>query len=281
MKTKTPRSHHHLQFLAATGIALSFVITPIYIASAQQESSSFAQNFKSEEKKSELVTGAIVTATSDKADYVRLATQDNVNQLIGVIDNYPLVALSNGDKNVPVVLSGPTMAFVSDINGPIKSGDKITASPLSGVGMLAKESGQIVGTATADFKEGQGAAKVVTDNKGATHTVHIQKLPISVGVAYYAAPGSSLVPPVIQEIANGIAGKPVPVIRILIGIVVLLLALVYTVVMTYSSTKSTITALGRNPLGAKQIIRGQYRSILITVVTIAGALLAAYLLLIV
>lgn len=280
MKTNIKNYTRRLKTLTILVTAFVFIVAPVRIVSAQNENSSFAQNFRSEDSKSALSTGAIVTGVPNKADYVRLATQDNANQLIGVIDNYPLLSLSNGDKNIPVVLSGSTTVFVSNINGSIKSGDKITASPLSGVGMRATESGQVVGTATADFKEQQGVAKVVTDKNGATHTVHVQKLSIQVGVAYYSAPGSSFLPPFIQDIANSIAGKPVPIIRVLISVAILLLAFAFTVVLTYSSTRSTITALGRNPLGSKQIIRGQYRSILIAAVVVSGALLATYLLLI-
>ena len=270
----------NLRVLVASGIILTCIITPVYIADAQQDNSSFAQNFKSDENKSKLTTGAIVTGMTNRTDYVQLATQDNANQLIGVIDNYPLLSLSDGDKNIPVVLSGSTTVFVSDINGNIKSGDKITASPLSGVGMLASASGQVVGTATADFKVGQGTAKVVTGKDGSTHTVHIQKLPVRVGVAYYNAIGNSFLPSFIHDAADNIAGKTVPLIRILIGMVILLLSFAYTIAITYSSTRSTIAALGRNPLGSREIMRGQYRLMLIAAVTITGALLATYLLLI-
>lgn len=280
MKRKIIRHNKYLNTFLIIGAAFACVIAPAYVTSAQEENSSFAQNFKSEEKKSELVTGAIVTGVPNKADHVRLATQDNANQLIGIVDNYPLLSLSDGEKNIPVVLSGSTHAFVSDINGTIKSGDKITASPLSGVGMKATESGQVVGTATADFNEGQGTTKVVADKNGSTYTVHVQKLPIRVGVAYYNATGSSFLPTFVQDMADSIAGKPVPIIRVLVGTVILLLAFIFTIVLTYSSTRSTITALGRNPLGSKQIIRGQYRSIAIAATTISGALLATYLLLI-
>lgn len=280
MKTKTRQHKNHLIFLSVLGGMFVCVVTPLYIANAQEDNSSFAQNFKSDDDKSKLTTGAIVTGVENKADYVQLATQDNANQLIGVIDNYPLLSLSNGDKNIPVVLSGSASVFVSDINGTIRSGDKITASPLSGVGMRAKESGQIVGTATADFKDGQGAAKVLTDKDGSTHTVHIQKLPIRVGVAYYNAAGESFLPSFVQNAADSIAGKSVPIVRILIGMVILFLSFAYTIALTYSSTRSTIAALGRNPLGSKQIMRGQYRSMLIAAVTIIGTLLATYLLLI-
>jgi hypothetical protein len=280
IKIKNENNTNRPRWLITLVIIATFITLPAHIASAQEESSLFAQNFRSEDKKSNFTTGAIVTGVPNKSDHVQLATQDNANQLIGVIDNYPLLSLSNGDKNIPVVLSGSTTVFVSNINGDIKSGDKITASPILGVGMRATASGQIVGTATADFKKKEGTPKVLADRDGTNHTIYVQKLPIQVGVAYYEAPGNSYLPPSVQNLADSIAGKPVSIIRILISMAILILAFTFTVVLTYSSTRSTIAALGRNPLGSKQIIRGQYRSILIAIITVSGALLATYLLLI-
>lgn len=266
--------------ITACGLLLLCLLTTHSVAFAQKGSDAFAQNFNSDVDSSKLVTGAIVTGVPNKPNYIDLATTDNANQLIGVIDTLPLVSLSSGDRKVPVILTGSTTAFVSDINGLVKNGDKITASPIAGVGMLATSSGQIVGTAKSDFKENAGDSRKITDKKGVTRTIHIQKLPVQVGVAYYSAPGSNILPPFIQDIADGIAGKPVPLIRIIFGMVILFIALTFTIVMTYSSTKSTVSALGRNPLGSTQIMRGQYRSILMAFVIIGCALIAAYLLLV-
>lgn len=250
-------------------------------AKAQQSSDSFAQTFNSTTESSNLISGAIVTGVPNKPSHIELATIENANQLIGVIDTLPLVALSSENKKIPVILTGSTSAFVSDINGPVKNGDKITASPIAGVGMLATSNGQIVGTAKSDFKENEGETRTITDKEGNKKTIRIQKLALHVGVSYYNAPSNSILPSFMHNIADTLAGKPVPLIRILTGLVILIIAFTYTIVITYSSTKSTISALGRNPLGSKQIMKGQQRSILMAFLVISGALLAVYLIIVI
>lgn len=262
------------------GLIFASSFVPHSVATAQGSSASFAQTFHSTVDNSNLITGAIVTGVPNKPNHIELATSDNANQLIGVIDTVPLVSLSSDDKKIPVILTGPAIAFVSDINGAIKNGDKITASPIAGVGMLATSSVQIVGTAKSDFKENSGDTRNITDKNGDTRTVRIQKIPLQVGVTYYNTLNNNFLPPVAQDIADSIAGKPVPIIRIIFSALVLLIAFTYTIVMTYSSTRSTMAALGRNPLGSKQIMKGQQRAVLIAFTIIGCSLLAAYFILV-
>jgi hypothetical protein len=264
----------------AGALLVACSLLPFSGVAAQTDSNGIAQSFATNVDPSKLVAGAIVTNVPNKTGYIDLATINNVDQLLGVVDTKPLVSLSSDNKKIPVVLAGTTTVLVSDINGTIKSGDKITASPVAGVGMLATANGQIVGTTQADFKEDSGTTRNVTDKDGKIHTIHIQSLPIQVGVAYYNAPGSNFLPPFVQNVADSIAGRPVSLIRILLGTVILAISLIYAVVTAYSSTKSTISALGRNPLGSKVILRGQYRSFFLVFLVVAGALLTVYFLLV-
>ncbi len=269
-----------VRYLVAGALLVACSLLPFSGVAAQTDSNGIAQSFATNVDPSKLVAGAIVTNVPNKTGYIDLATINNVDQLLGVVDTKPLVSLSSDNKKIPVVLAGTTTVLVSDINGTIKSGDKITASPVAGVGMLATANGQIVGTTQADFKEDSGTTRNVTDKDGKIHTIHIQSLPIQVGVAYYNAPGSNFLPPFVQNVADSIAGRPVSLIRILLGTVILAISLIYAVVTAYSSTKSTISALGRNPLGSKVILRGQYRSFFLVFLVVAGALLTVYFLLV-
>ncbi len=257
-----------------------FVYPSAVFAQGQSSSDVIAQNFATDLDPSKIVAGTIVSTMSNKTGYVDLATTDNVDQLLGVVSTIPLVSLSSNNKKIPVVITGTTTVLVSDLNGNIKSGDKITASPIAGVGMLATSDSQIVGSAQASFEGNKGTTRHITDKNGKIHTVHIQRLLIQVGVAYYTAPGSNFLPPFVQDLANSIAGRPVSLIRIILSTAILTIGLVFAIITAYASTRTTIAALGRNPLGSKVIIKGQYRTLLLAFGVIGGALLATYLLLV-
>lgn len=249
----------------------------VQLAQAQQSSSTIAQGFKADTSEGEMAPGALVSIKAGPSRSVALATTDSVNYLAGIVDENALVTISQGTQETQVVLGGITTALVSDINGTIKRGDKITISPVAGVGMKAVTSSRVVGTAQSDFVE--AATRTITDQGGEKHTIHLGHVEIQVDIAYYDAPGSNYLPPFIQNVANGIAGKPVSLIRILICSLLLLLSFVSVTILVYTSIRSAMTSIGRNPLAARAIRKGLYQVGLVSLMVIAGTLLASYVIL--
>lgn len=218
-------------------------------AYAEAESTSaISQGFNTSE--TDLAVGALVSLTSSSQNTIQLANTDHVNQLIGVIGDRPLIELSNNDKEVQVVISGTTPTLVSDINGEIKTGDKITASPLNGVGMKANASSLVVGTAQADLSSVKTTQKSVNDKHGQPQSVKIGAVPIQINVTYYVAPEdkNAFLPPFLQSLANAVAGKEVSPVRILISSLALVFGFISIAVLLYSSIRSSIISIGRNPL---------------------------------
>jgi hypothetical protein len=207
-----------------------------------------SQGFKTDE--SELAIGALVSLTSGSQSTVQLSNTDRVNQLIGVIGDKPLIELSNNDKETQVVISGTTLALVSDINGDVKTGDKITASPINGVGMRTSSSVLAVGTAQADLSSITTTSRSINDKQGKPQTVKVGALPVQVNVTYYAAPqeNNSFLPPFLQSVANSVAGKDVSPVRVLVSTLVLAFGFLSIAVLLYSSIRSSIISIGRNPL---------------------------------
>lgn len=272
-----PRAHLYTACLSiALGLFCLFPAVPI--VHAAQSSQTIAQGFPVSTSDA-IVAGALVATAKGSTQTIEAASTDSTARLIGVIDTDPLVSISTGSKEAQVVLSGTTSVLVSDINGAITAGDKITASPIAGVGMRATADGSIVGTAQASFTAANGQARAIKDNRGKLHTVHIGYVQLQVGVAYYRAPGSDFLPPFIQRIADGIAGKPVSLIRITAASLLLLISFVGITVFVYTATHSAMISLGRNPLASKQILRGLYQAILVAAIAVIGTLLASYLIL--
>jgi hypothetical protein len=248
-------------------------------AAAQQSSRSIAQGFEIDSGSEQIVAGALVSITKDNAERVEPATNRSVERLIGIVDKNPLLVISGNTKEVQVVLSGTTSALVSDINGPIEATDKITASPIAGVGMLATSDSQVVGTAQAKLDAATTHTRSVTDTGGNPHDVRIGYIPVQVGIAYYQAPGSNFLPPFIQSLADSVAGRPVSLLRILLCTILLLIGFIGITTLIYSSVRSAMTSLGRNPLAASAIRKGLYQVIVVAVVALGATILACYLVL--
>jgi hypothetical protein len=213
-----------------------------------ESTAAISQGFKTNE--TDIATGALVGLASASQSTVQLSNTERVNQMIGVIGDKPLIELSNNDKEVQVVISGATLTLVSDINGDIKAGDKIAPSPINGVGMKATTSELVVGTAQSDLSTATTTGKSINDKQGHPQSVKVGSIPVQVNVTYYVAPEdkNSFLPPFLQSLANAVAGKEVSAVRVLISTLVLLFGFVSIAVLMYSSIRSSIISIGRNPL---------------------------------
>jgi len=256
-------------------------VAPAQAAGTDGESTqSIAQAFHIA-KNNEIVSGALVSSEPNDSQTVELASTNTATRLVGIVDTYPLLAITTKEEGAHVVISGTTNVLVSDINGAIKAGDKITASPIAGVGMHATTDGQVIGTALASFSSANAKTRTVKDAHGKAHTVHIGSIPLQIGVAYYQAPGSDFLPPFVQRVANLVAGRSVSLTRIITSSVLMLLSFIGIAVLVYVATRSAMISLGRNPLAAHDIRKSLYQTIGIAGVVAAVTLLAAYLILVI
>jgi len=231
------------------GLLIASIVGLFGSATAEAESTAaISQGFKTTE--TDLAAGALVSLTSGSQNTIQLSNTDRVNQLIGVIGDRPLIELSNNDKEAQVVISGTTLTLVSDINGDIKTGDKITASPINGIGMKANASSLVVGTAQSDLGAVTTTQKTVNDKRGQPQTVKIGAVPVQINVTYYVAPQdkNAFLPPFLQSLANSVAGREVSAVRVLIASIVLVFGFISIAVLLYSSIRSSIISIGRNPL---------------------------------
>lgn len=234
-----------------------------------QNSAAISQGFQTDE--TNITAGAVVSLQQQNQARVQLANVNRAMQLVGVVGDRSLLALSSNPNQVQVVTSGVTPALVSNINGTIKTGDKITASPIDGVGMKATQSTMVVGTAQEDFDTIKTNEFTITDKDGKNQVVRTGLLQVQINVTYYAPPDTeqSFLPSFLQQIANSVAGRQVSVIRVLIGLLVLLLGFISSGVILYSSVQSSIISIGRNPLSENAV----HKSMLQVGATALGILL--------
>jgi hypothetical protein len=207
--------------------------------------------------KDNLALGSLVSVQDDQTDIVTAADSTNVDNLIGVViaSGSSLLTVSNGkDGQVQVATSGTLPVLVSDINGTIRRGDHVTASPVKGVGMLATANVRVIGIAQGAMTNVKKQTYKGSDGK--QRTMKLGEVPVLVNVAYYfKEPDKTIVPAAIQNIANSLAGKDVGTVPILVSAGIFLIMLIVVSSLIYSMIRASIISVGRNPLSQSAIYR--------------------------
>lgn len=232
--------------------------------------------------------GTLLSVTPGNQNTVELANTTNVKNLIGIATTKPLVEISGGkNSTVSVAVSGSTEALVSNLNGDIKIGDKITASPVGGIGMKATGSTEVVGTAQANLGSSATTQETVKKSDGKTARITIGLVPVSVATAYYSVQTStgqgaisSILPPFLQSVANSVTGRQVSPLKLLLGTLALTLGFIIAIVMLYSSIRTNIASIGRNPLAQNALRKGFVDVVMAAVGVLILAVITTYIILI-
>jgi hypothetical protein len=248
-----------------SGVLLLLLTLPV----AAQGNSAIAQQFQANDP--DITAASLVSIVQNTSNTVELSKAGQGDRLAGVVSNESLIQFSDsGSSGVQVVTSGLTMALVSNLNGDVMAGDKITVSPIEGVGMRAAEPATIVGTAQTDLISAQSETKTIKNSAGEDVQVRIGLIQVQVGVAFYTpdtAKDSSIVPSFLQELANKVRGRDVSPVRVLIAMLILLLLFLSVTVLLYSSIRSSIISIGRNPL-SQSAVRKSLLQVGLTVIAI-------------
>jgi hypothetical protein len=237
---------------------------------------------------SSLQKGHIVAIDQNNPRKVILARNNNSDKTIGVVveRNDSPVTISSPEQEVFVTKNGPFDALVSTQGGAINIGDYIAVSAIEGVGMRANPKDAIsIGRAIQSF-DGQTGVKstaTIKDANGADLPVTIGRVSIDVTVGknplYEPEKTKGNIPTWLKKFADTVAGKPVSPIRIYASLTVFLLLFAVAATLLYASVKSSIIAIGRNPLGKSQIIKSLTQVIITSIIILLVAIGAVYLLL--
>lgn len=224
----------------------------------------------------------------DKTTVTPLGSQE-VDKLLGVVvpkDNatITLTPQTVTTQQVLVASTGSFSVLVSNQNGPIKLGDYLTISALSGVAMKADENQrQIIGKATSDFTGSSNVIGTVKikDSLGKTNNVSIGRSTLSLKVnsnpLYQRS--ADFVPGFAAKAADSVANKPVSVARIYLGMVILVATAIITSTVMFSGIRNGMIAVGRNPLSKKSIIRSLIQTVFAGLIIFVTGIFAVYLLL--
>ncbi len=230
-----------------------------------------------------VATGALVSADPNPG-VVQNANTQNVNSLLGIaLGPTALFTVTTSANEVSIATSGVVPAMVSDINGDIKVGDRITASVLNGIGAKAIQSAKVVGVAqgSLDAKSKNAVKTKVKDTKGKEREVLVGQIPVLISVSFYTLGDGekSLVPSFLQSVANAIASKEVSQLPLFVSLIIFLVTITSAFVILYGSIRSSIISVGRNPLARGSIIGGLIQVVFLVVGLIVVGLAAIFLVL--
>lgn len=243
---------------------------------------SISQSYATKDK---ISIGSIVSLLNNSSNQVIASSNNTADSIIGVAINASNSLLSfvdgQNDSQVQVATSGTLPVIVSDINGEIKNGDQITASPISGVGMKATDNVRVVGIAQGDLITTSSSNKqTYKDSKGVEHTVIIGDIPVLINVSYFfKEPDKTIVPSAIQNIANALAGRSVSTLPILISAAIFIVTIIIVSSITYSMIKSSIISVGRNPMSQSAIYRDLIQMSALVLAILSLGMIAIYLVL--
>lgn len=235
--------------------------------------------------------GIVVQQKPGDPSRVQPLSQKNEGEMLGVViaPNDAPVALSSGDdkQQIYVATYGQYNVLVSSQNGPIVAGDTVAISALDGVGMKSDNSrASILGKALEAFdgKSNVQSTARLRNSLGGTQTVGLGRILVDVNVAHnpaYTPPVATPdgVPTFLAEAAQIVTDKPVGALRIYSSLAILTVSIIITGVLLYSGVRTSMIAIGRNPLAKKSILRNLLQIVLLGMIILTIGLIAVYLLL--
>lgn len=215
--------------------------------------------------------------------------REKFSQLLGVV--VPAASASIlitpsqiSQQQVLVATSGRVSVLASNQNGIIKPGDDVTLSAVDGVTMAANNSNEnIVGKAVSGYNGTNNTISKINlkDLKGKQQAVNIGRVTIDINVTKNPAfkKQSDYVPSIFSSVATTVAGKPVSVVRIYLSMAILLSVVFVVGNLLYASVRSGITAIGRNPLSKKSIIRSLIQTAIVGLIIFFAGVFGVYLIL--
>lgn len=220
------------------------LVTPA-VALAQGLPKGVAENLQVVDQ--EIAAGNIVAQTDN--GIVRTTTSYEAKMFGVAVDSPIIVIHEKSNTTRAIVTSGEANVRVSAKNGGIKVGDFITSSDIPGVGMKARNPGYVVGIAQSAFMP--EVATVGTNNELGQVTVMIN--------IHFTAKSDKELGNVILRIFKAFTAsledqsKIAQTIRYLVGALLALIIFIASVFLFARSLKSSIDAMGRNPLARASI----------------------------
>ena len=236
-----------------------------------------------------LQPGVIVRLKDKSNGVVEPLKQADETKMLGTVvtqdaSAVTLIPASSTQQQVFVATSGHYPVLVSTQNGVISAGDYIAVSAITGVGMKADETETtVLGKAVDGFTGTKGVISSIKlkDDLGHDTTVEIGLITVNLNIVRnpLQQKQTDFLPAFMAKAATAIASKPVSAARVYLGMGVLLVAAFITANIVYSGVRSGMTAIGRNPLSKKSIIKSLIQTVIAGLIVFITGAFAVYLML--
>lgn len=234
-----------------------------------------------------LQRGMIVGLKKDDPRKVELINNDDYDRVHGVVigQNDSSVLLGSDTEKIFVASGGRFPVLVSNQNGNINEGDYVAVSSISGIGMRAGDIEPVIlGKAIEKFDASDQAQVKSTvtakdqNGKAKEFSVGVITVDVSIGKNPMLRSNNDL-PTALRRASEVLAGKPVSPVRVYLSLVVIVVAAAISGSLIYSAVKSSVIAIGRNPLSKKSIMRGLFQVVVIALLIFLLGIFGVYLLL--
>lgn len=246
----------------------------LLLTSNTQALTSISQGYQVEKS---IAVGSLVSLVNDASDTVEASTLDNSSRMLGVVvtGGSSMLSLGSGaEGEVQVATGGSARVLVSSINGEVKQGDQITASPIQGIGMRATGNAKVVGVAQADMTK---TAEEEVEVSGSSQTVSLGNVPVVVNVSYhYETPEKTIIPSALQNVANAMAGKHVEPLPIIVSAALFVIMLIVVMSIVFAMIRGSIISVGRNPLAQSAVWRNVIQLSALVILIVVGGLVGIY-----
>jgi len=232
-----------------------------------------------------LQKGMIVGLKENDPAKVTPINVEQIDKILGIVvdaSDSP-ITLSGEQEKVFVATIGRYEVLVSDQQGAINPTNYITVSALNGIGMLANfEQSEIVGRAITGFngKDGIISSSVLKDTNGNEQKVNIGRIEVDIAVSKNPlAKSAAVTPEWLGKVGQAISGKSLSPARLYIAAAIFFIGAFIAGAILYAGIRSSIIAIGRNPLSKKSILRGLLQVIFTSLIVFIISVFGVYLLL--
>lgn len=211
-----------------------------------------------------LVPGTLVSLQAEQSETVEAATLETIDRMFGVVvdtDSSLLIVGENSASGyVQVATDGTLDVLVTDLAGPIAADDHLSLSPLSGIAQKATTETITIGNALSGYNGEPeltvGTVEVTQDGKAVTAQLGKVQVQFEIGANPEFDQLEGALPGFLQAIGNSVAGETVSPFRIITASLVLLITFLISGAILFGAIRSSLTAIGRNPLSKRGIYSG-------------------------
>jgi hypothetical protein len=231
--------------------------------------------------------GMIVGLNAQNLRKVETISSDQYEQMHGVVvgSNDSAILLDSETETIYVATTGRVSVLVNNQNGNIAAGDYVTVSAVSGIGMKASSSDQVVLGKAIESYDANNTNQVIStvtvkDSNNQEKQLGIGQILVDINISKnpLLATDNSL-PSILRKASELIAGRPVSSVRVYISLAVLAVASIIAGSLLYSAVRSSLIAIGRNPLSKKMIMRSVMQVFFISAMIFLSGAFGVYLLL--